>query len=130
MTENFYFSSNPDREYLQKIKFGYVYGDYHNLINRLSDNSEQFSDRSYFTDVYVFSKTDKYKLPYKEIDKIISLIVRYPDKIKILEDIYDIKLSYMRKLSPFLIQGTNTNNEFTNTKGISILKIIKKIMIV
>ena len=127
MTENFYFSSNPDREYLQKIKFGYVYGDYHNLINRLSDNSEQFSDRSYFTDVYVFSKTDKYKLPYKEIDKIISLIVRYPDKIKILEDIYDIKLCYMRKLSPFLIQGTNINNEFTYTKGISILKNVLEI---
>ena len=97
MSDNLYFSSNPDREHLQKIKFGYVKGNDKNLINRLSDNTEQFSDHIYFTGIYTFSKTDKYKLPYKEVDKIISLIARYPDKIKILEeDIYDIKLPYIR----------------------------------
>ena len=126
MSDNLYFSSNPDREHLQKIKFGYVKGNDKNLINRLSDNTEQFSDHSYFTGIYTFSKTDKYKLPYKEVDKIISLIARYPDKIKILEDIYDIKLPYMRQLSPFLVVGTNINNEFINTEGISILiKVLK-----
>ena len=121
MSDNLYFSSNPDREHLQKIRFGYVKGNDKNLINRLSDNTEQFSDHSYFTGIYTFSKTDKYKLPYKEVDKIISFIARYPDKITILEDIYDIKLPYMNKLSPFLVVGTNLNNEFINTEGISIL---------
>ena len=127
MSENFYFSLNPDRVKLNKIKFGYVSGNRDNLINRLSNSTEQFSDHSYYTDIYVFSKTSNYKLDYREIDKIVSLIARYVNKIQIIEEIYDIELPLMRELSSYLITGNNVNNEFIKIDGIPILQNVLEI---
>ena len=70
--DNIYLKSNED--WLNKLKYGYVLGGHNNLVNRLRDSIDAHSELSIFTAIYQFEKTDKYKLQYKHIDKIFSIL--------------------------------------------------------
>ena len=117
---NIYISSNSDRNKLKKKKFGYVYGDKQKLANRLACSTEQFSDFSYFTNVFSYIKTDIYD-EYDIIDKLISYGCRYPDYILGLEDKYKTSLPNMKKLFPYLVKGENEFNEFIHDEGVPVL---------
>ena len=123
--ENIYMKKNPD--WIDKIKYGYVTGDNKNLINRLSDSSEEHSELSEFTNILSFEKTNEYKLPYKEIDKIVSLIGPDIKKIEIVEKIYNLKISLFRKLHEYLVESaTKKSNEFIYNDGIPLLLRVLK----
>ena len=118
--DNFYLKFNKD--WINSQKFGYVNGNKSNLVNRLNDSVEEHSELSKFTKIFVFKKTDKYNLPYKEIDKIVSLIGSCEEKILILEDYFGLELKYLRKLNKFLVcSETKKSNEFVLKEGISSL---------
>lgn len=123
--ENIYIKKNPD--WKDKIKYGYVKGDNKNLINRLSDSSEEHSELSEFISILSFEKTNEYKLHYKEIDKIVSLIAPHKDKIEIVENIYDSKLPLLRELDEYLLDSaTKKSNEFIYNDGIHLLLRVLK----
>lgn len=124
--ENIYIKKNPD--WKDKIKYGYVKGDNKNLINRLSDSLEEHSELSEFTNILSFEKTDEYKLHFKEIDKIVSLIAPHKDKIEIVENIYDLKLPLLRELHEYLVKSkTKKSNEFIYNDSIPLLlRVLKK----
>ena len=67
-----YIKDNPD--WVSSKKYGYVKGNRDNLVNRLNNSKEEHSELSNFTNIFAFEKTASYKLRYKEIDKIFSLI--------------------------------------------------------
>ena len=80
--DNVYIKQNPDWNFSNKSKYGYVKGNDINLVKRLNDSKEEHSEYSSFTNVFSFEKTDNYNLPYKEIDKIFSLAAPFEYKIK------------------------------------------------
>lgn len=123
--ENIYIKKNPD--WKDKIKYGYVKGDNKNLINRLCDSSEEHSELSEFTTILSFEKTYEYKLHYKEIDKIVSLIGPVKKILEIVENIYNIKLPLLTQLNKFLVKSkTKTSNEFIYNDGIPLLLRVLK----
>ena len=120
--ENFYLKKNPDWE--NKTKYGYVEGEDKNLVNRLSDSSEEHSELSNFTNIYGFEKMDNYKL-YKEIDKIVSIIGS--NRIRLVENIYGIKLPLLTELNKYLVvSATKKSNEFIYNDGIPLLLRVLK----
>ena len=123
--ENLYIKKNPDWE--NKTKYGYVNGDNVNLVNRLNDSKEEHSELSEFTNILAFKKTNEYKLGFKEIDKIVSLIAPHKDKIEIVENIYDLKLPLLRELHEYLVKSkTKKSNEFIYNDGIPLLLRVLK----
>ena len=103
---NLYFMRNyPD--WFDKIKYGIVRGDYINLGRRLNNSKEQHPELSKFINIFTFQITDKYILNYEEIDKIISLIGSNLEIIKIVENLYNLKLPLLRKLNKFLVKSEN-----------------------
>ena len=122
--ENIYLKKNSD--WKNKTKYGYVEGDDKNLVNRLTDSSEEHSELSNFTNIYGFEKMDNYKL-YKEIDKIVSLIGSDIKKIEIVENIYGIKLPLLTELNKYLVDSaTKKSNEFIYNDGIPLLLRVLK----
>ena len=121
-----YIKTNPDWEH--KVKYGYVWGDNINLINRLHDSSEEHSELSTFTHIYKFTKTDNYKLPYKEIDKIFSIIASSVQNIEIVESMYNTTLSLLRDIGQYLVKSnTKQTNEFIYKTGLDTLsRLIKE----
>ena len=118
--DQFYLKKNQDWE--NKTKYGYVEGNTRNLLNRLRSSTEEHSELSDFIGIFLFKKTNKYKLHYKEIDKLVSLIASSIKKIEIIENIYDIKLSLFRKLNDYLVVSkTKRSNEFIYNNGIPLL---------
>jgi len=126
MSANIYLKKNDDWE--EKIKYGYVKGNETNLINRLNDSREEHSELSNFQSIITFKVEDTYKLPYKEIDKIISLIVSDPTKILKTERLYNIKLPLCRELCEYLVKSTTkSSNEFIQKDGIScLLRVLRE----
>jgi len=123
--ENLYIKKNPDWE--NKTKYGYVNGDNVNLVNRLNDSKDEHSELSEFTNILAFKKTNEYKLGFKEIDKIVSLIAPHKDKIEILENIYGIKLPLLTELNKYLVDSaTKKSNEFIYNDGIPLLLRVLK----
>jgi len=123
---NIYIKQNPDWEH--KYKYGYVNGNKKNLINRLTDSKEEHCELSQFSNILVFRKTDDYKLPYKEIDKLVSLVGTDERKIGIVEGIYGVKLPLLRELNEHLVKSeTKISNEFVYDNGIPLLiKVLKE----
>ena len=121
--ENFYLKINSDWE--NKTKYGYVEGENKNMVNRLKDSSEEHSELSEFTNILSFKKTDKYRLHYKEFDKIISLIVSDIKKIELVEKIYDLKLPLFKKLNKYFV--VSLTNKFIYNEGIHfLLRVLKE----
>ena len=126
--DNIYISNNEDWTLLNKSKYGYVYGSKDNLKKRLIDSREQHSELSKFKYILSFEKIDCYKLPYKEIDKVISLCISNIDKINELEKIYNIELPLCRELNKYLIiSKTKISNEFIkNNREDILLRVLKE----
>ena len=123
---NIYICSNNDRNRLNKKKFGYVEGDKQNLANRLGCSTEQFSDFSYFSNVFTFQQQDKYA-EYDIPDKLISEGCRHPEYIDMLENKYETTLPNMKQLTQYLVKGENKYNEFIQDNGLPILiKVLKE----
>ena len=123
---NIYIKTNDDWE--DKCKYGYVEGNNENLINRLNDSREEHSELSSFKTIIAFKKGNSYKLPYHEIDKIISLIVPNKKKIQQIEKLYDITLPLCRELYEYLIKSkTKRDNEFIKKDGIAcLLRVLRE----
>jgi hypothetical protein len=126
--DNVYIKQNPDWNFSNKSKYGYVKGNDINLVKRLNDSKEEHSEYSSFTNVFSFEKTDNYNLPYKEIDKIFSLAAPFEYKIKRLEDNYHIKLPLLRELTKQLVNSkSKESNEFIYNDGVYLLiKVLKE----
>ncbi len=122
----FYLRNNTDWD--NKIKYGYVYGNEENLINRIYDSSSEHSELSQYIGIYGFHKSDIYKnnIYYKEIDKIISLCsIEAFDK---LEKQFSIELPYLREIQQYKVASkTKKSNEFIYKEGITIIKNILEI---
>jgi len=112
----FYIINNNDWTYDSKYKYGYT----ENPINRIVNSHEQHSYQSYYVKLYKIEKTEKYKINYKEYDKIISIISRDNEIITNIEDYYDIKLIYLRIINKYLVNN-NGSTEFIYKSGIDIL---------
>ena len=127
-SNNIYIKQNPDWEPGNKVKYGYVWGDIENIINRLMDSTEEHSEHSTMKNIYTINKNKGYLLPYKEIDKIFSLIASDANKIKIVEEIYSIQLPLLRELHNHLVKSnTKKSNEFINSAGLELIdRIIKE----
>ena len=124
--DNVYLKQNEDWQ--NKIKYGFVNGTSQNLVNRLSDCSEH-SERSEFTNIYTFKKTDLYKLSnITQIDKMISLFDSDIRKLEIIEKLYIIKLPLMHELNKHLVKSkTKLTNEFVSKDGIPLLiRVLKE----
>ena len=121
---HFYFKYNSDWKHEHKCKYGYVEGNNNdNLINRLLANTEEYSNLSYFQGVWQIEITSNYKLPYKEIDKIFSILARNTMKIRRIEQRYNITLPKLLELNQFLVEG-RVRNEFIYKNGISLINTI------
>ena len=121
-----YIKTNPDWEH--KVKYGYVWGNNINLVNRLHDSSEEHSELSTFTHIYKFTETDNYKLPYKEIDKIFSIIASSAQNIEIVEFRYNFTFPVLRDIGQYLVKSnTKQTNEFIYKTGLDTLsRLIKE----
>ena len=106
--DNIYIKTNPDWEHDRKSKYGYVNGDNTNLVNRLSDSTEEHSELSKFSDILLFKKTADYKL-HNEPDKILSLIAPHKDRIEEVEKRYSTKLPLLRELNEHLLKSSLTD---------------------
>ena len=114
---NFYIKTNDD--WSGMAKYGYVHGNEKNLINRIHNSCEEHPELSTFTHILEFEKNEKYRLHYKEIDKIISLLGSDIKKIEIVEKLYGIQLPFLRKLNEYLIKSeTKCSTEFVSDEGI------------
>ena len=121
--DNIYLKSNED--WLHKQKYGYVYGDYSNLVKRLKDSSDEHSELSVFTNIYQFKKTENYHLRYKQIDKIFSIWANNENEINSVEKKFDIKLPLLKSLNNYLVKSkSKLTNEFIKSNGVSLLKRI------
>lgn len=112
----FYIINNNDWIYENKYKYGYT----ENPIERIINSREQHSYQSYYIKLYKIEKTEKYKINYKEYDKIISIIGRNSEIITNIEDYYDIKLSFLRNIHKYLVNN-NGSTEFIYKTGIDVL---------
>ena len=122
---NIYLKTNSDWRHVSKSKYGYVNGTSKNLVNRLCDSSEEHSELSHFTNIFGFNKNDNYKLKYKEIDKIFSLIGSDIEKIEIVENLYGVELPLLRELNKHLVRS-----ETKKSKLLPVSKYIHSSMIV
>lgn len=111
---NFYIKTNEDWPHM--VKYGYVTGDETNLINRIHDSREEHPEISEFIHIFEFKKTEKYILPYKEIDKIISHKVDIENDL--LHEVYD-----------YLVPSkTKRTTEFIHKNGIPcLIKVLKEV---
>ena len=58
-----------NEDWIDKLKYGYVYGIDKNLINRLNDSKEEHSELSNFTNILLFKKTNELYLISKKLTK-------------------------------------------------------------
>ena len=114
---NFYIKKNVDWSHM--VKYGYVNGSEKNLINRIHNSCEEYPELLIFKHIFKFKKNEKYRLHYKEIDKIVSLLGSDKKKIEIVEKLYGIPLPLLRKLNEYLIKSeTKCSTEFVSDEGI------------
>lgn len=124
---NVYIKSNDD--WTHNVKYGFVNGDETNLVNRINDSREEHPEISTFIHIFVFKKTNDYKLKYTEIDKIISHVVYNKERISEMEIIYDKPMHKLYELHPYLVQSrTKKSTEFIQKKGLEcLLQVLREI---
>lgn len=116
---NIYITINDDWYFLNKCKYGYVSGGIENLVNRINDSTEQHSELSKYTHIFEI-KSDKYILPYVEIDKIFSLFTKQLNSNSRCD-----KYPLLTKLKIYLIESkTKTSNEFIKLSGVDLIEQI------
>lgn len=84
-----YIQSNNDWNHENKFKYGITQDPY----DRLS--TDQHSYKTLYYSIYKYTITDKYKLKFKQVDKIISNIGRNNDYIEKLKNHYKYEFIYL-----------------------------------
>jgi superfamily II DNA or RNA helicase len=117
----FYIQSNKDWNYENKVKYGITSDPYSRL------KTDQHSHRSSYKYLFKYSFLENsYKLPFKEIDKIISIISRNSENIQELRNYYKLEFKYLSIINNYLVNDGG-GTEFIYSNGIDILlEIIRK----
>lgn len=87
--------------------------------NRILSGQTYYKNQIIIHKLYKIESTKDYQL-YKDYDKIISNIGKNVEKIKLVENSYNIKLPYLTKLNKYLING-NGGTEIFEIKGLALL---------
>jgi superfamily II DNA or RNA helicase len=113
--------------YIFPISNYFKFGIYKNKdgYKRIRDGQTYNPQKIYPLYIFEVSETEKYKLPYKEYDKIISLMGRRPEDIKQLEKIFNVRLSNLLNVKVHLSEEGGT--ELIEKNGLSILLNIIKL---
>lgn len=117
----FYIQSNKDWNYENKFKYGITSDPYSRL------KTDQHSYRSSYEYLFKYSFLENsYKLPFKEIDKIISIISRNSQHIQEVTNYYNSKFKNLSIINNYLVNDGG-GTEFIYSNGIDILlELIKK----
>jgi superfamily II DNA or RNA helicase len=112
-----YIQENKDWLYENKYKYGITQDPYDRI------NTDQHSHKTIYKALYEITKTDKYKIPYKEYDKIISIVSRNKDYILIFQKHYFEKFENLQNIHKYLVND-NGGTEFIYENGLEILENI------
>ena len=97
-------------------KFGICYK---SNPSRILNGQTYYKNKIIIHNLYEICKNDDYEL-YQDYDKIVSFIGKYTDKIKKVEEFYNIKLDKLHKLSKFL-PNQNGGTEIFDIEGLNLL---------
>ncbi len=115
-----YIQTNNDWNYENKCKYGIT----QNPLERL--NTDQHSYKTLYKSIYEYTITEQYKLNFKQVDKIISIIgrnIKYIDKLK---NKYKYEFVYLNEINKYLVNN-NGGTEFIYNDG---LEILEKILLI
>jgi superfamily II DNA or RNA helicase len=112
-----YIQSNNDWNHENKFKYGITQDPYDRL------NTDQHSYKTLYHSIYEYTITDKYKLKFRQVDKIISNIGRNNDYIEKLKNHYKHEFIYLHQINKHLVNN-NGGTEFIYKDGLEILEQI------
>lgn len=112
-----YIQTNNDWDHEYKFKYGITQDPYDRL------NTDQHSYKTLYKSIYEYTITDQYKLNFKQVDKIISIIGRKNDYIKKLKNNYKNDFIYLCQINKYLVNNEG-GKEFIYQDGLEILEQI------
>ena len=112
-----YIQTNNDWDHEYKFKYGITQDPYDRL------NTDQHSYKTLYKSIYEYTITDQYKLNFKQVDKIISIIGRQNDYIKKLKNYYKNDFIYLCQINKYLVNNCG-GTEFIYQDGLEILEQI------
>lgn len=112
-----YIQTNNDWDHEYKFKYGITQDPYDRL------NTDQHSYKTLYKSIYKYTITDQYKLNFKQVDKIISIIGRQNDYIKKLKNYYKNDFIYLSQINKYLVNNCG-GTEFIYQDGLEILEQI------
>lgn len=112
-----YIQSNDDWNYENKFKYGIT----QNPLERI--NSDQHSYKTLYKSIYEYTITEQYKLNFKQVDKIISIIGRNNDFIKKLKNKYKYEFIFLNQINKYLVNNDG-GTEFIYKNGLETLEQI------
>lgn len=101
----------------EELKYGIYKGDRH---KRITDGNTYYGYNIELLCLYKINKTNNYKLEYKNYDTIISNLGRSKEKVKQIENIFNIELVNLSKIYEY-INEYNNGKEIINKSGLNIL---------
>ena len=120
MNNYIYIISNKDWYNEKKYKYGFT----DNLYNYIINNIENYSYLSKYIYIYeIINITNEYILPYKEYDKIISLLSRNYLKIEKIKKKYNYSFENLSIINNYLIYNGGSK-DFINENGLNIFNNI------
>ena len=87
--------------------------------NRILNGQSYYSEKIIIHNLYIIESNSDYEL-YKHFDDIITFIGKYQDKIKLVENKYNIELPKLQELNKYLIKGDG-GTELFKIEGLDIL---------
>jgi superfamily II DNA or RNA helicase len=112
-----YIQTNNDWNYENKFKYGIT----ENPKERI--NTDQHSYKTLYKSIYEYTITEQYKLNFKQVDKIISIIGRNKNYIEKLKNKYEYDFMYLNEINKYLVNNDG-GTEFIYKDGLSILEKI------
>jgi len=112
-----YIQTNNDWDHENKFKYGITQDPYDRL------NTDQHSYKTLYKSIYEYTITDQYKLNFKQVDKIISIVGRQNDYIKKLKNYYKNDFIYLSQINKYLVNNSG-GTEFIYKDGLEILEQI------
>jgi superfamily II DNA or RNA helicase len=112
-----YIQTNNDWDHENKFKYGITQDPY----NRL--NTDQHSYKTLYKSIYEYTITKQYKLKFKQVDKIISIIGRQKNKIEQLKNHYNNDFIFLSEINKYLVNNGG-GTEFIYKDGLEILEQI------
>jgi hypothetical protein len=112
-----YIQTNNDWDHENKFKYGITQDPYERL------NTDQHSYKTLYKSIYEYTITEQYKLNFKQVDKIISIIGRKNDYIEQLKNHYKNDFIYLSEINKYLVNNDG-GTEFIYKDGLEILEQI------